>query len=1615
MPVDEWEAALDARASRATGGGTATASDPWEDALDARAENQRPRRLYDVGLEEPNQTPQFVPSSKMMTEEAAPGAKPYTVSPYTPREQQIRRMVRSTPRNRAEEVARIQRESDELPLDEAVLSVLNSPKVFGDMAESGLKQVDVALSDIMRATGAGSPNPEQGPSWGLGQAVGDINRAIFTDIPRAQGSFVFETLPRGALQMGSFVGFGALGRLILGKYGPAIAISMLGSGLEAAEIYERARRGGLSEAESAKLSRWGIPIGLLENLGITRILKAFGGTKTLKQVAIESLKGGAENFFQGAAQRFGQNAVARAHTKNQELFEGVGTDGSAEGILGAIFTLAAGYFGFKARTAYRKARTDAYTQQRTQKRIKTALETPFQPPTIQTTPETIQTDAPPTPIRAFTKAEILTPEGAAAFAEAYPDQASALMDKPTRKNMTGVMVPGENLVESERRELVRLLRETPNVPKTDGLVESPPPPGQRPPAASETVPPKEPVDENQAETEEKAKVEETTEAVLTSPPGAQGGAVDLARPAVPPVVKQPWEMTREEIENVLRNDDMAARKPVLQFLFPEIVNRKSPDPEGGDFSKSLWGEVNEPKRWGTGRVPFPWVARARKNAIELSVNEGKPVPAEVLADYPDLKAAAPGPPPRTADAPAQVDRIAEIRKKREAAKARVKARPLGELFTEETGGQQLDKQTLKDLIEIGVSYLEEGIVRIEDFTKALIADVGEWVRPYVPQILEASHKELGTAPTETTEAPIPQVVGVSKAEQDRIMEMLGKSALDPAEERKWIVDLNEAKTGRYDETAESLAAELMDSPRVPTSVETAGMALRAGQLVNDFNTAIAEEAELIKNGREIHAGPVRARRKMIVDKLVGLMQGARKGGTEKGRTLAIQKMLLDLNSYEIANVLVEATTQKGSQLTADETAKYEQLAKDYKDLKEKFEQQTKDYEAELAEAEKRAAEKVADQEIAAEKKRPTNTARIAKVRDKRADLYRKLEQLGYTVLSANNPEGLWILGQIAKTHFEEGALSLDEIVQQMTAKLPDISARDVWQALIAQDPENKKKAAKETNKTLKAIEREAKLLVSVGDALNGIFAKGRTAPEMLADIKALRKLLSKLRNEVYKSGRQQKALEAALARIAKLQDQLAKGETAVKEKKIKGEVPEDLVNARAKIKELETEMRLTDQKKDLLEQLSDPTKLRPKVKKPVKRYPAHLERLQVEVNEARKKIDRAIEDAKPKGRLGLLKESTDLLRQIKATADMSYTLRQLMFFSVVHPKMATDSLVAGVKAFFSQHEANAIDAAMRAHPMHYLRVGRMGIHFSELDDPRGRGEEYYHSRVINAFERKYPRLGQVFRSSSRHATVASNMFRAALADDFMAKYPNATDEELKAYGDVINKGTGIGNIGHGTLSNILPYMFFAPKFTASRFQAPWTAIDYWHLPRVRKEILKNIVADVGTGLTVLALAAMAGAKVGLNPDDPDFGKIVIGNMHIDIWAGFQQPARMITRLLASITPGVELPKGGRPADWPEIVGRFFGYKSSPALSLVHDLGTGKTLVGEEQTAPETLIRAIAPLIVEELIDAISIEGIGGAAVSAPLNFFGVGVNTYVKDAENRRPTRPQRPRRPSRP
>lgn len=541
-------------------------------------------------------------------------------------------------------------------------------------------------------------------------------------------------------------------------------------------------------------------------------------------------------------------------------------------------------------------------------------------------------------------------------------------------------------------------------------------------------------------------------------------------------------------------------------------------------------------------------------------------------------------------------------------------------------------------------------------------------------------------------------------------------------------------------------------------------------------------------------------------------------------------------------------------------------------------------------------------------------------------------------------------------------------------------------------------------KELRDLKTEDRLTKEIVQAEKGIFKKSKTRTDQIQSIKRLQKRLNELKAEALKSTKEGDRLQAINMKISELQDQLHNQMRSIK-KKQKPE-PAVIAEAKTKLRELRSLIRIEDELAGLNEQMRTGVFEVPKEVIP-KRESVELQRRRIDLQIARKNIRGLIESRAPlvKKRFPFVtgkgaREAINIARTIKATADMSYLLRQGAVLAPRRPVAAAKAFKGSVEAFFSRHKAEEIDAAIRAAPHHYIRE-KAKLYLA----PIGEGakisarEELFMSGLIERFPR-WTVIGPVVRASNRNMATGLNMLRVSAFDQFLQKYPNATQVELRAWADWINNATGRGNLRtNAAWSNFLSTVFFAPRFAASRIETPLTIFKKMS-KRTRKEVAYDMVAAASIGGTVLALSAAAGLEVGLDPSKSNFGKIEYGNTKIDIWAGLQQPARVVTRIGMRVS-GLE-----DRADPLDLITRFMIFKIAPAIAIPKELITGRTVVGEPRRVEETAAEALLPIVFQDVLEAWRLDGAEAAALSGGLGFFGVGTSTFRDKRRKHRPVPP---------
>jgi hypothetical protein len=358
-------------------------------------------------------------------------------------------------------------------------------------------------------------------------------------------------------------------------------------------------------------------------------------------------------------------------------------------------------------------------------------------------------------------------------------------------------------------------------------------------------------------------------------------------------------------------------------------------------------------------------------------------------------------------------------------------------------------------------------------------------------------------------------------------------------------------------------------------------------------------------------------------------------------------------------------------------------------------------------------------------------------------------------------------------------------------------------------------------------------------------------------------------------------------------------------------------------------------------------------------------------------------------------------RALMASTDLSAPFRQGIFF-IGRPREFFPNLRPMLKFFGSQKNYDAAMKEINARPTREL-MQKAGVVFTDIGGKLTSAEE---SMMGAGFAEKLTggKYSPV-KASNRAYTGFLNKLRAdvfdALLKDAERRGGDITSEKLlKSLGSLVNHGAGRGSIAALEKAMVpLNTAFFSPRLALSRIQL-LNPVYYAKLdPIVRRQAMKILLADLGIASTVLGLAKMGGAEVGMNPTSADFGKIKVGDTRYDVLGGFQQYIRLASQLfsgkITSSTTGreIRLGEGETPLTRLDILGRFMETKSAPVASFVLGYLRGENVLGQKFDIPTETIRRFIPLFLQDAHDAYKEWGVKGIPMSLPAA-FGASVQTY---------------------
>lgn len=280
--------------------------------------------------------------------------------------------------------------------------------------------------------------------------------------------------------------------------------------------------------------------------------------------------------------------------------------------------------------------------------------------------------------------------------------------------------------------------------------------------------------------------------------------------------------------------------------------------------------------------------------------------------------------------------------------------------------------------------------------------------------------------------------------------------------------------------------------------------------------------------------------------------------------------------------------------------------------------------------------------------------------------------------------------------------------------------------------------------------------------------------------------------------------------------------------------------------------------------------------------------------------------------------------------------------------------------------------------------------------------------------KEIPLIGPMVAASERGFDGYLVSIRRGAFDDAAANLakkgitPESSPQTYKDLATWINRASGVGTT---PIPSVIADAMFAPRLTASRLEL-LNPREYQKLDApVRKLAIKQVLTATGAGLSVLALAKASGQSVSLDPDSPDFGKVLLrdGKTRYEVFAGMTPYARLAAMALIgkddkydSSWPTKKLRSQGEKVGG--LVGKRVESMLGPLPSLALSAFRGSTFTGEEFDPLSETGKRFTPLVASDMADAIrELGGVEGILKASPA-LGGVGVQVY----ESKKKARPSR-------
>lgn len=380
-----------------------------------------------------------------------------------------------------------------------------------------------------------------------------------------------------------------------------------------------------------------------------------------------------------------------------------------------------------------------------------------------------------------------------------------------------------------------------------------------------------------------------------------------------------------------------------------------------------------------------------------------------------------------------------------------------------------------------------------------------------------------------------------------------------------------------------------------------------------------------------------------------------------------------------------------------------------------------------------------------------------------------------------------------------------------------------------------------------------------------------------------------------------------------------------------------------------------------------------------------------------------------------IKEVAGLSKSLKATLDMSLTLRQgiKMFYS--HPIIWTKGTGEGFRAF--GRALMGKDATKLVEIDVFSRPGALTGKYKDGKLDIGLEEESFRTPFLG----KIPVLGRLYKASEGAYKAAALRMRADIFDTMIESAEKAgvdfTDKKMfRDYGKLANSMTGRGGLGSlEHVSEKTNLIFFSVKFLKSNFDFLTAHLFDTKMSRRAKRIAAtNLIKVIGGVATTLGIAnTLYPGSVEWDPRSSDFGTIRIGDTRFDITGGMKSLVTLASRIVPGVVGTVtgqgwknytkssttgelrELGTGfGQQTGMELIYKTLLDNKYSPIAGMIKDMINGTDFQGDPLTAGGVASNLLVPLPISNFIETLKNPNAAPLLLTTLSDFFGISTQTY---------------------